>query len=303
MNKIKLLIIALCLVLPIPAVATGDWFTMAAGSGDSVVTTTDFVTVWRTTSDAETITLPLRSGFTYNATVDWGDGTANSTITAFDDADRIHEYTTAGDYTVSISGVFQAFYFNNAGDKLKLIEVQNLGAVGWTGTGLISAFHGCANLVSFTCGNSNTSAITSFSSTFNSCTNLVTVDASGLDTSAITSFSYTFNSCTNLVTVDTSGWDTSAVTSFYYTFYICTNLNKDISAFNISSLTNATGMMQASAFGSTNYDKMLVAWAGQQPNILNSVAFHAGTAKYTEAAARAVLATTHSWTITDGGSL
>ena len=35
MNKIKLLIIALCLVLPIPAVATGDWFTMAAGSGDS----------------------------------------------------------------------------------------------------------------------------------------------------------------------------------------------------------------------------------------------------------------------------
>jgi len=35
MNKIKLLIIALCLTLPIPAVATGDWFTMAAGSGDS----------------------------------------------------------------------------------------------------------------------------------------------------------------------------------------------------------------------------------------------------------------------------
>jgi len=35
MNKIKLLIIALCLILPIPAVATGDWFTMAAGSGDS----------------------------------------------------------------------------------------------------------------------------------------------------------------------------------------------------------------------------------------------------------------------------
>ncbi len=31
-----------------------------------------FVSVWRTTAPSETITLPLRSGFNYNFTVDWG---------------------------------------------------------------------------------------------------------------------------------------------------------------------------------------------------------------------------------------
>jgi hypothetical protein len=36
MGRFKLFFILLaCLILPIPAVATGDWFTMAAGSGDS----------------------------------------------------------------------------------------------------------------------------------------------------------------------------------------------------------------------------------------------------------------------------
>ena len=65
-----------------------------------------FISVWRTDAASETITLPLRSGFNYNATVDWGDGT---TSTFFDDPDRVHTYASAGDHTVKITGTFETF--------------------------------------------------------------------------------------------------------------------------------------------------------------------------------------------------
>jgi hypothetical protein len=38
----------------------------------------------------------------------------------------------SGTYTVTISGDFPRIYFENGGDKLKLISISNLGSVGWT---------------------------------------------------------------------------------------------------------------------------------------------------------------------------
>ena len=93
-----------------------------------------FVSTWRI-GDASygdgdnTVTLPLRSGYTYDFTVDWGDGSVVQTVTAFDDADIDHTYGTPGDYAITISGKVEAWYFNNSGDKNKLISVINLGSV------------------------------------------------------------------------------------------------------------------------------------------------------------------------------
>ncbi len=50
----------------------------------------EFVSIWRTTTDDETITLPLESGGTYDFTVDWGDGSATQDIT---DHNASHEYS------------------------------------------------------------------------------------------------------------------------------------------------------------------------------------------------------------------
>ena len=41
----------------------------------------------------------------HNFTVDWGDGWAIGTVTAYDDPDRIHVYAAAGDYTIKITGI------------------------------------------------------------------------------------------------------------------------------------------------------------------------------------------------------
>lgn len=107
-----------------------------------------FITTWQV-GDSESITLPLRSGFNYNMTVDWGDGSAISTITAYDDPDITHEYTNAGTYTVVIEGTCEAWYFTNTGSKLLFRTVEQWGDVGFTGTGFQQSFYGCSNATSF----------------------------------------------------------------------------------------------------------------------------------------------------------
>lgn len=63
-----------------------------------------FKTEWTTTGSNETITLPFTDNGTYNATVDWGDGSSVSTITTYNDADATHNYVVAGVYNVEIKG-------------------------------------------------------------------------------------------------------------------------------------------------------------------------------------------------------
>lgn len=92
-----------------------------------------------------TFTLPTFSGATYNATVKWGDG-SESTITAYNDPNITHTYSSGGDYDIEISGLFERFYFNNTGDKLKLIRVLNWGDTGFTS--IEGMFFGCTNLIS-----------------------------------------------------------------------------------------------------------------------------------------------------------
>jgi len=60
---------------------------------------------YTTTSSPQTVALAWSGVPTINMTADWGDGSGLSTITAPGDADRIHEYTTAGTYIVQLRPV------------------------------------------------------------------------------------------------------------------------------------------------------------------------------------------------------
>lgn len=104
-------------------------------------------------------TLPLvntrtEGSLSYNCTVDWGDGSAQSTVTAYNDANRIHTYANAGSYTVEIRGVCEGWSFNNAGDVLKVT-----GVIQWGDTNIFAGFkylyggfYGCSNLTSWGSG-------------------------------------------------------------------------------------------------------------------------------------------------------
>lgn len=147
MRMMRLLTLALIAANVATALPQRGRFAMVKVAADQGYTDEFVITI--ETAGADTFTLPLRSGYSYNFTVDWGDGSAESTITAFDDPDITHSYTGAGTYIVQMDGTLQAWYFHNTGDKLLLRTVENWGDTGFTGEGLLEAFYGCAEATHF----------------------------------------------------------------------------------------------------------------------------------------------------------
>jgi hypothetical protein len=105
----------------------------------------------------------------------------------------------------------------------------------------------------------------------------------------------------NCIVHDTNwNFDTSSVEDMQYMFYKNYNWNHDISGYNITNVTSANGMLQDTAFSTTNYDLLLPAWDADGTSGVN---FHAGTAEYSAGAPATArgLMVGRSWTITDGG--
>ena len=105
----------------------------------------NFITTWKTdnpgTSSATSITIPTISGG-YNYDVDWdNDG-------VFDElgvtGSVTHDFLSAGNYTIQIRGNFPRIFFNNGGDKEKILSVDQWGDGKWTS--MEKAFYGCKNL-------------------------------------------------------------------------------------------------------------------------------------------------------------
>jgi len=92
-------------------------------------------------SASDTFIMPtVASG--YDAVIKWGDGTSTNVTGTPGNITKV--YGVAGTYQITISGIFPYPYFNNGGDKLKLVGIDNLGNPGFLND-LQSAFYGCAN--------------------------------------------------------------------------------------------------------------------------------------------------------------
>ena len=116
-----------------------------------VLDTNSMIVVWKTTLTTQQVVLPYRNGQTYNCTVDWGDGTAVSNVTSYNDPDATHQYAVAGTYTSTISGQQGAWYFNNfpGGSKAQFMGVNQWGYLINSSKGLEYAFYGCAFATNF----------------------------------------------------------------------------------------------------------------------------------------------------------
>lgn len=201
----------------------------------------DFVMKIETTAANETFTIPCQNVGTFNATVNWGDGTANSTITTYNDTDLVHTYVTPGIYTIRISGTFPNINFNNGGDRLKVRTVEQLGIVGWTR--LQSAFDGCARMTKFIAGNCNTSAVPSAAYMFRNCSALSVAEVGNLNTSNITTFQEMFSGCATLTKLDVGSWNTGNANAFSSMFSACSALTElDVSNWNTANVTGMAGM-------------------------------------------------------------
>lgn len=179
--------------------------------------------------------LPCANIGTYNAVIDWGDD-STSTITAYNDADLSHTYAVGGVYTISITGALPAIFFNNGGDKVKLIDIVQWG--GWQPLQLGLAFFGCNNLTGSATDALDLSQVTNLNQAFRGCSSLQ-IDVSSWDMSPITNMALAFYQCSSW-NPDLAAWDVSNVTSFSNCFYQCTAFNPDISSWDVSSCTVMT---------------------------------------------------------------
>ena len=120
-----------------------------------------FITTWQVGADLA-INIPTRSKLTYNYDLDCdGDGVyEHPSVTG----DGVCRYAKEGIYTVAIRGPFPAIYFNDKGDKDKIITVENWGAINWKT--MEGAFHGASKLKKVEPHDPNLSQVTNMNRMF-----------------------------------------------------------------------------------------------------------------------------------------
>jgi surface protein len=161
--------------------------------------------------------LPLTTSSGLSIVVDWGDSTT-STITSHTSLDATHTYLSIGTYTISITGALPGWQFNNAGDKLKILNISSWGALNIT---TASTFRGCTNL---------------------------TCSAADAPKRTGTSLQFTFRQCTNFNGA-VGNWYTTGVTSLSNMFQLTSAFNQDLGDWDTSSVTELASMFNgASAF-------------------------------------------------------
>lgn len=181
------------------------------------------------TSASDQFNIPT-FGTGYNYDVDWGDGTTSSGLTG----STTHTFPSAGNYVVKISGDFPRIYFNNGGDRLKLLEIQNWGNIAWIS--MYAAFYGCSNM------------------------DVTATDVP--DLSGVTYMTFMFRNSFSLVGNSSfENWDVSSVTYMDYMFFFAISFNQDLSSWDVSSVTNMSIMFHSSGMSTANYTDTIVGWA------------------------------------------
>ena len=193
-----------------------------------------FVTTWDTNlGEGTTVTFALAGEV--DATIDWGDGTAETVTTP---GPHVHDYGVDGIYTVSVTGSVTAYNSRNNGgetsEREKLISVDSWGQLGFTS--MYCAFHYCRNLVSVPGTLEGIEDVTNMSAMFY-WTSAFNGYISDWDTSRVTNMTGMFGYASSF-NGDIGGWDTSRVTNMSWMFYIASGFNQDISNWDTSSVTD-----------------------------------------------------------------
>ncbi|MGP1992167.1 BspA family leucine-rich repeat surface protein [Zobellia laminariae] len=202
-----------------------------------------FTSIWNTnnistgSSAINEVTIPTNPAYTsYNYSVDWGDSNTDTGVTG----DITHSYATPGPYTISISGDFPAIYFNDTGDRLKIIEILNWGTIQWKT--MENAFYGCENLNFDAIDSPDLSQITSLKQMFRGCTSFNGI-VNNWDTSTITDISGIFYEA-EIFNRPLANWTTNSVTDMSFSFYKAELFNEPLDSWNTGAVTTMSNMFK-----------------------------------------------------------
>ena len=223
-----------------------------------------FITTWTVEGDATAITIPTKSGNTYNYTVDWGDGTASMGHTE----DATHIYTSANTYTVTITGDFPRIYFNHGGDRTKIVDINQWGTRAWSS--MERAFYGCTGLTELTATDQpNLENVTNMSYMFARATSFNQA-IGGWNTANVTNMKFMFYEATSFNQA-IGGWNTANVTNMESMFYGATSFNQAIGGWNTANVTNMESMFTVA----TQFNKAIGAWDTSKVTSMNSMFYGA----------------------------
>ncbi|MEP5365986.1 MAG: BspA family leucine-rich repeat surface protein [Reichenbachiella sp.] len=228
-NAIRLVLLFTCMTTIIRAQDPPDDF-------PDLPDNAPFTTVWKPNNGQITIpTNPDHDG-EYDYEVYWENvlaggedsgtlsgQTGQATITGLNDGDT---------YRIEISGDFPAIYFNDSGDKLQILSIEQWGDNWWKS--MHAAFHGCENLT------------------------LNATDRPELD--EVTDMSEMFSGASSF-NGNVADWDVSKVTNMYGLFNNATSFDQDLGDWNISSVTDMEAMLNQTAMSKNNYAKTLQGWS------------------------------------------
>ena len=203
---------------------------------------TSFVTTWVTEFSNETITIITRANeYTYNYTIDWGDGTIQSGRTG----NVAHAYETAGSHMISISGDFPAIHmFPNDEGREQIRSVEQWGTIEWQT--MEEAFIAAERLDINATDVPNLSQVESLRAMFAFVREL-TVNSSinNWDVSKIIDMGALFS--ISSFNGDISNWDVSSVTNMGNMFN-ASSFNQNISNWDVSNVINMSNMFNESDF-------------------------------------------------------
>ena len=315
-----------------------DWLTLqerGTGTSDAFKMLVKTDNTDGTASASNVFIIPQVTGGTYSCNIDWGDGNSDTQTT---DIDMSHGYAAAGNYLITITGTWPGLYFNNTGDKIKVLEVRNWGTSTWEAM----SFRGCQNMEITALDGPITTGITSLSRAFMDCSSITNVPS--MDTSNVTSFISTWENCTSLtsfplinvsssnilsgtwkgctsltsfplldissITDIQNAWrdctgltsfpaiDTSQVTNLQRAWRNCTSLTT-IPTLDFGNISNGIEAFFSVTLNITNYSNLLIDM--ESKNSSANITFHGGNSPFNTAGnvARQALID-RGWSITDG---
>ncbi|MHA1793088.1 MAG: BspA family leucine-rich repeat surface protein, partial [Promethearchaeota archaeon] len=224
-----------------------------------IISSQPFISTWDTSltssgsSNASQVKLPLESNGTYDFMIYWGDGT-NDTITTWNQAEVTHTYASSGIYDISIYGTIIGWNFNNSGDRLKILRINQWGYLQLGNSG--SYFHGCSNLNLTATDALDLTGTTNLYNAFRDCANLGSSgNMSSWDTSSVTDMRYMFYGASTF-NQSISSWDVSSVTDMRYMFYGASSFNQPLGSWDVSSVTDMRYMF----YGASSFNQPLGSW-------------------------------------------
>lgn len=264
-----------------------------------------FTTTWKTdnpgTSNSTSITIPVKDDEIYFYRVDWnGDGDFDDPSEDIDYmSGATHDYGVAGSYTIRIKGIFPRIFFNDSGDKDKILSVDQWGTRKFETMAL--SFTGASNL---TINASDTPLVEDgggYLLMFRDATSIGTGTGNWVwDTAGKGNMQSMFKN--TQFNEDIGSWDTGDVETMASMFADTDSFDQDISDWNVSNVADLSLMFNGAGLSTQNYDLLLFNWGSQ--SLQSGVTFGAGASTYCFQGAqdaRDDMINNDGWSIFDNG--